>query len=141
MGDERRLTDYEAEVLEALTERRDTGLALRDAIDRDVANYDAMLDAVAAGGAMKLLVPPTAGEIRQELSDRITAYEAARHRFRLAAVALAVDNGMTAREIGDVFAFSPQLAGRYLSEARIRWPDLQEPHHGSEDGEDGAPTA
>jgi hypothetical protein len=51
--------------------------------------------------------------------------ESARHRFRLALVAVALDNGMTAGQIGEAFAFSRQLASRCLKEARVKWPDLQ----------------
>ena len=124
---DRELTPYEVEVGEAMTARRDAALLLRDILDADVALYDAGRAAVDDGRAMEILIPPAAGKVRQAVSDAISEFEAARHRFRLALVALAVDNGMTARQIGEAFAFSRQLAGRYLKEARARWPDLAHP--------------
>jgi hypothetical protein len=56
------------------------------------------------------------------MSDAIAGFETARHRFRLALIAVAVDNGMSASRIGDAFAFSRQLASRYLKEAQEKWP-------------------
>ena len=46
---------------------------------------------------------------------------------------------LTARQIGEAFAFSRQLASRYLKEARAKWPDLDtshvdEGHHDEADG-------
>ena len=127
MTPERELTPYEIEVGEAMTARRDAGVRLRDALSSDVLRYDDGMDIVRAGKTMEILIPPAAGQIRQAMSDAVTAFEAARHRFRLALVAVAVDNGLTARQIGDAFGFSRQLASRYLKEAREKWPDLQHP--------------
>ena len=121
---DRRLTDYELEVGLAMTARRDAALALRDAIDHDVSRYQDGMDQVRAGRAMDILDPTTAGEIRQAMTELVSEFEACRHRFRLALVAVAVDNGLTAREIGTAFQFSRQLAGRYLREAFDRWPEL-----------------
>jgi len=124
---DRQLTQYEVEVGEAMGARRDAALRLRDAIANDVTGYDDGMAVVRAGKTMEILVPPAAGQIRQTMSDAIAEFEAARHRFRLALVAVAVDNGLTARQIGDAFAFSRQLASRYLKEARERWPELEHP--------------
>ena len=57
----------------------------------------------------------------------MSEFESARHRFRLAMVAVSLDDGMNAAQIGQAFAFSRQLASRYLKEARERWPELAEP--------------
>jgi len=125
----RALTPYELEVGEAMTARRDAALRLRDVLDADVAGYEDGMATVLAGRSREILVPTAAGQIRQVVSDAIGAFEAARHRFRLALVVVAVDNGMNAREIGDAFGFSRQLASRYLREARSKWPDLEEHFH------------
>jgi hypothetical protein len=124
---DRELSSYEIEVGEAMTARRDAALRLRDVLDGDVARYDEGIAAVADGRAMEILIPSAAGVIRKGVSDAVNEFEAARHRFRLALVALAVDHGMNARQVGEAFAFSRQLAGRYLKEARERWPDLGHP--------------
>lgn len=124
---DRDLTPYEVEVRAAMTARRDAALRLRDVLDADVARYDEGIAGVADGRAMEILMPSAAGVVRKGVSDAVNDFEAARHRFRLALVALAVDHGMTARQVGEAFAFSRQLAGRYLKEARERWPDLEHP--------------
>lgn len=119
------LTPYEHEVAMAMTARRDSALRLRQVIDNDIDGYDLGMDAICGGHAMEILVTNSAGRVRQEVSDAVNDFEAARHRFRLALVAVAVDNGLTARQIGEAFTFSRQLASRYLKEARAKWPALQ----------------
>jgi hypothetical protein len=125
MALDRELSPYEVEVGAAMTARRDAGVRLKDALCHDVAGYDGGMELVAAGRAMEILSPPTAGSIRQGMSEAINEFEAARHRFRLALVAVAMDHGLTAREIGEAFGFSRQLASRYLKEARQKWPVLE----------------
>lgn len=120
----RELTEYEVEVIAALKVRRDTVERLRDVLNVDLDRYEHYKAAIEGGDAMSVLEPSNSGAIRQEVSDVVIDFEAARHRFRLALVAVAVDNGMNAREIGESFAFSRQLASRYLKEARGRWPAL-----------------
>ncbi len=120
----RELTEYEAEVVDTMRARRDAALHLMEVLAEDVADYDEFRAAVERGDAMSILEPPNSGRIRQAVSEAVIEFEAARHRFRLALVAVAVDNGMHAREIGDSFAFSRQLASRYLKEARDKWPGL-----------------
>jgi len=132
MALDRELSPYEAEVGAAMTARRDAGVRLKDALCHDVAGYDGGMALVAAGRAMEILSPPTAGSIRQGMSEAVNEFEAARHRFRLALVAVAMDHGLTAREIGEAFGFSRQLASRYLKEARQKWPALE--GHDEEDG-------
>ena len=72
------------------------------------------------------LVPAVGGTARQCVSDGVAGFESARHRLRLALVAVALDNGMSAVRIGEAFGFSRQLASRYLKEARVNWPELAE---------------
>jgi len=125
----RALTPHEIEACEAMTARRDAAVRLRDVLDADIARYDEGMEMVGAGRSMDILVPTAAGQVRRAMSDAIGEFEAARHRFRLAMVVVAMDNGMNAREIGDAYAFSRQLASRYLREARAKWPDLEEHDH------------
>ena len=73
-----------------------------------------------AGAAVDFMVPSVAGAARRNVSEVMSEFESARHRFRLAMVAVSLDNGMTAAQIGHAFAFSRQLASRYLKEARVR---------------------
>jgi len=122
---DRELTPYEVEVGAAMTARRDAALRLKVAISHDVAGYEGGMEMVRTGRAMEILAPPAAGAIRQGMSDAITQFEGARHRFRLALVAVAADNGLSARQIGDAFTFSRQLASRYLKEANRKWPELE----------------
>jgi len=124
---ERELTTYEVEVAAAMGARRDAALFLKSVLEDDVAGFDDGLAGIEEGRALEILVPPTAGIARLAVSDALNSFEAARHRYRLALVALAVDNGMTARQIADSFAFSRQLASRYLKEAKTRWPALESP--------------
>ena len=118
------LTEYEVEVERALAERRDTASRLMDLLGHEVDEYGPRVEAVRTGRVEMLLEPQVAGPIRQSLSDAIIEFEAARHRFRLALVAVGLDHGMTARQVGDAFAFSRQLASRYVKEARAKWPGL-----------------
>jgi hypothetical protein len=141
MTSERGLTPYEVEVAEALTARRDSAVRLKDVLAGIVDTYDVDLADVLDGRSIDILLLPTAGQTRRGMSEAVTEFEAARHRYRLALVAVAVDHGLTARQIGDSFAFSRQLASRYLKEARAKWPELEahafdEPHQGDEDGHD-----
>jgi hypothetical protein len=129
-GGTRELTVYELEVAEAMTVRRDAAVHLQTVLADDVAQYDGGMAAIRAGLAKDILVPTVGGTIRRSVSDAINELEAARHRFRLALVAVAVENGMTAGQIGEAFGFSRQLASRYLKEARGRWPALLATPHG-----------
>ena len=146
MGQDRELTPYELEVADAMTARRDAAVRLRDVLTDDVAQYEGGMAGVRNGLAMEILVPAVGGTIRQHVSEAMAEFEAARHRFRLALVSVAVDNGMTARQIGEAFAFSRQLASRYLKEARAKWPDLDtshvdEGHHDDADGSGDDPDS
>lgn len=125
MTPDRSLTPYELEVTEAMTARRDAALRLKDVLTEVLTGYEGAMVAVQDGKTMEILEPPTAGQIRRSVSEAVTEFEAARHRFRLALVAVAMDHGLTARQIGDAFAFSRQLASRYLKEARANWPELE----------------
>ena len=141
MTSERQLTPYEVEVAEALTARRDSAIRLKEVLAGIVSTYDDDLDDVMDGRSIDILLLPTAGQIRRGMSEAVTEFEAARHRYRLALVAVAVDHGLTARQIGDSFAFSRQLASRYLKEARAKWPELEaqafdEPLQAGADGRD-----
>lgn len=120
----RRLTAYEREVVEAMTARRDAVIRLQQVLADDVAQFEVGIDCVLAGLVMNMMVPHVGGTARRTMSDAMSEFEATRHRFRLALVAVAIDNGMSAAQIGEAFAFSRQLASRYLKEAREKWPDL-----------------
>jgi hypothetical protein len=133
------LTPYEQEVGAAMTARRDAALRLRRALDHDLEGYDMGMEAVRMGRSMQILVTNSAGRVRQDMSDAVNEFEAARHRFRLALVAVALDNGLSARQIGDAFTFSRQLASRYLKEARAKWPALEAGHDDDEHAD--APVA
>jgi len=136
------LTEYEVEVEQALSDRRDTAARLIDLLGHEVDEYDPRVEAVRTGRVEMLLEPQFAGPIRRGLSDAIIEFEAARHRFRLALVAVALDHGMTARQVGDAFAFSRQLASRYVKEARAKWPALDgdaPTAHDADAGSDGVP--
>lgn len=130
----RELNQYEIEVGEALAARRDTAERLVAVLTVDLSRFDEVMTAIDSGRAMDILGPAGVGQVRQAVSDAIVEFESARHRFRLALVALAVDNGMNARRIAEAFAFSRQLASRYLKEARLKWPELN-PSSDDEDGE------
>ncbi len=107
-----------------MTARRDAADRLKVALGHDIDSHEDGIVGVKAGRAMEILAPPLAGVIRQEMSDLIGEFEAGRHQFRLALVAVGMDNGMSARQIAESFSFSRQLASRYLKEAREMWPDL-----------------
>ncbi len=120
----RELSAYEVALCDAMTARRDAAIHLRQVLADDVDQYECGMAGVRAGLAMDMLVPGVGGAARRNVTEVMSDFEAARHRFRLALVAVAVDNGMTAAQIGQAFAFSRQLASRYLKEARERWPEL-----------------
>ncbi len=124
MTSEAGLTRYELEVAEALTARRDSALRLKEVLADIVSSSDSDLAEVMDGRSLDILLLPTAGQTRRGISEAVTEFETARHRFRLALVAVAMDHGLTARQIGDSFALSRQLASRYLKEARAKWPEL-----------------
>jgi len=142
MTGERALTPYEIEVAEAVTARRDTAARLQGVLAGIVDGYEGEMADVLDGRSMDILLLPAAGQIRRDMSEAVTEFESARHRYRLALVAVAMDHGLTARQIGDSFAFSHQLASRYLKEARTKWPELEahaldEPHEVGADMADG----
>jgi len=124
-GTARELTVYELEAAEAMTVRRDKAVLLQTVLADDIAQYAGGMAAIRAGLAKDFLVPAVGGTIRRSVSDAMNELEAARHRFRLALVAVAIDNGMTAGQVGEAFGFSRQLASRYLKEARAKWPALR----------------
>lgn len=125
----RQLSIYEVEVCDAMTARRNAALHLQEILADDVAGYDGGIATVRAGLVMEMLVPTIGGTVRQSLSDGVAKFEATRHRCRLALTAVALDNGMSAVQIAEVFVFSRQLASRYLKEARTKWPELAETGH------------
>ena len=120
----RELSAYETAVCDAMTARRDAAIHLRQVLADDVAQYECGMASVRDGAAVEFMVPCVAGAARRNVSQVMSEFESARHRFRLAMVAVALDNGMTAAQIGQAFAFSRQLASRYLKEAREQWPEL-----------------
>ena len=120
------LSPYETEAVDAMTARRDAAVHLQAVLADDIEQYDGGVAAIRAGYARYMLDSSVGGNIRQSVSEAMGELEAARHRFRLALVAVALDNGMTAGQIGAAFAFSRQLASRYLKEARQKWPELAE---------------
>ena len=122
----RALSTYELAVCDAMTARRDAAVHLLQVLADDVAQYECGMAGVRAGLTMDMMVPGVGGAARRHVSEVMSEFESARHRFRLALVAVAVDDGMTAAQIGQAFAFSRQLASRYLTEAREQWPELAE---------------
>jgi len=127
IGHRRELTVYETEVLDALVDRRDAAVRLQRVLADDIAQFDDGAACVREGRAVRLLDETIGGTARRNVTDAVAEFECARHRFRLALVAVGVDNGMSGAEIGQALSFSRQLASRYLKEARVKWPRLQEP--------------
>lgn len=125
-GQRRELSAYELEVCDAMTARRDAAIHLQQVLADDVAQYECGMAGVRAGLTMEIMVPGVGGAARRNVSQVMGEFESARHRFRLALVAVALDNGINAARIGQAFAFSRQLASRYLKEAREQWPELAE---------------
>ena len=126
-GATRELSVYELEVAEAMTARRDAAVHLQTVLADDIAQYEGGMAAIQAGLAKDILVTSVGASIRKCVSEAMSELEAARHRFRLALVAVAIDGGMNAGQVGEAFGFSRQLASRYLKEARGKWPDLGRP--------------
>jgi len=54
---------------------------------------------------------------RQELTETLAEFEAARHQLRLAVFALALEQGTSTSEVGRMLAISRQLASRLAIEA------------------------
>ena len=125
-GGHRTLDCYELEVCDAMRARRDSALRLARMLAEDAAQSEHSLQAVRSGLVMDMLVPSIGGNFRRSLSEAMADFEATRHRFRLALVAVALDHGMSAVDVGAAFAFSRQLASRYMKEARAKWPELAE---------------
>ncbi|MEI7860405.1 MAG: hypothetical protein WCI26_11325 [Acidimicrobiales bacterium] len=125
MAIDRELSPYEINLCAAMAARRDAAHRLKAALEHDIGGYEENVVGVQDGRAMEILVPPLLGTIRKEMSDLLSEFEADRHQFRLALVAVGMDNGMSAREIAESFSFSRQLASRYVKEAREMWPDLE----------------
>jgi hypothetical protein len=55
---------------------------------------------------------------RQDVQDAIDRINTSRHRFRLHAIAACVDDGMTPREIADVWGISRQRIDQFIQEYR-----------------------
>jgi hypothetical protein len=127
VGRPRALTAYEAEVLDALVDRRDAAIRLQQVLADDIAQFEVGGAAVRDGRAVEFLDASIGGAARRTVTDAVAEFESARHRFRLALVAVGVDNGLSGTDIGTALAFSRQLASRYLQEARTKWPELREP--------------
>ena len=123
----RSLTVYEIEVLDSLFERRDAALRLQMVLADDLAQFEDSAACVRDGRAIGFLDRSVGGSARRTVTDAVAEFEAARHRTRVALVAVGVDNGMSGAEIGQALSFSRQLASRYLAEARAKWPCLQQP--------------
>ena len=120
----RDLSPYEREVGEAMTARRNAALNLSSVLADDVSRYESGMADVRAGRSLDILVVLPASRFRQSTNSAISEFESTRHRFRLALTAVALDRGLNARQIGEAFGFSRQLASQYVKEAREQWPDL-----------------
>jgi hypothetical protein len=57
-----------------------------------------------------------AATIRSEITEAIDAFETTRREFRTAALALGLEQGLSASEVARAFGFSRQLASRLASE-------------------------
>jgi len=123
----RELTEYEIEVLESLIDRRDAAVRLQSVLADDIAQFDDAAACVRGGRVVGLLADSISGRARRNVTDAVAEFESARHRFRVALVAVGVDNGMSGADLGQALSFSRQLASRYLKEARAKWPRLQQP--------------
>ncbi len=115
-----------------MTARRDAALNLCSVLTDDIGGYEGGMAEVRAGRALDILVEQPSGRIRQRTSDAISEFESSRHRFRLALVAVAVAEGLNARQVGEAFGFSRQLASQYIKEAREKWPGLDRASGGRE---------
>lgn len=54
--------------------------------------------------------------IRQEITEAIGRFQSARHRFRLAVLALGIEQGATIAEVGRALGVSRQFASRLAAE-------------------------
>lgn len=140
-GGGRELSVYEVEVTRAMTVRRVASSRLQRMLADDDCAYEGAMETVQAGLVMELMVPTVGGTVRRTLSDAMSDFESARHRVRVALVAVALDNGMTSAETGEAFCFSRQLASRYVKEARQKWPELDAPSTRSTRSARSAPRA
>jgi hypothetical protein len=59
------------------------------------------------------------GHVREVLTESLDHFEQARHRSRIASIALGLEEGMTVGDLGRSWGFSRQLASRYAKEARM----------------------
>lgn len=67
---------------------------------------------------LETLCTPLIQELRSELNTAMEQVSDTRHNFRLAVVAQCVDQGMSARQISDLWGFSRQRAQALIQEAR-----------------------
>lgn len=67
---------------------------------------------------LETLCTPLIQELRSELNAAMEQVSSTRHQFRLAVVAQCVDQGMSARQISDLWGFSRQRAQALIQEAR-----------------------
>ena len=121
------LSVYEQELLDALVDRRDAAVRLRKVLEDDIDQFDDAAAGIRAGCAVDLLDDTVGGAARRTVTDAVAEFESARHRFRVALVAVGVDGGLTGADIGAALRVSRQLASRSLKEARAEWPELQPP--------------
>ena len=80
------LTEYEAEVLDALVDRRDAAIRLQQILADDFAQFDATVTAVRTGRSVDLLDSSIGGAARRTVTDAVAEFECARHRLRVALV-------------------------------------------------------
>ena len=119
----RELTPDEADLINAITARRDSAVGLRQVLSEDIDGYSDAIEKVRAGEALQILDSQTAGSSRKSINDAIAEFEADRHLTRLALVKVAMNQGLKARQIGEAFGFSRQSAAKYLKEACEEIPE------------------
>jgi phage terminase large subunit-like protein len=92
-----------------------------ETLRRVLHHYEAVIaDLIARverGGEMvEAIVGVNAATVRTEVTKAMEAFEAARHRVRVAMVAAALDQGASASEVARALGFSRQLASRLVAE-------------------------
>jgi len=105
------------EIPEQLRELTESAKNLRRALLR-YGRANVVLAELIAGGipATEALERVRASQLRPELTDALDAFSGARHKARLALLALAVEEGASMAEAGRAFSVSRQLASRLIAE-------------------------
>lgn len=94
---------------------------LREALERFKEAIAGLAQGVQDGQPAVDALEAVGGSLRrQELTDMLEEFEAARHRIRVALFALAMEQGASISEIGRRLGISRQLASRLATEVQPR---------------------